>query len=102
MTRYIPLLIIAGILLFLVGMPITAVVGTLILVNLVVLIEDHITGGRIFRKIVKEIKREPIVIHDVIIESDGKEDIKWKKNESNSSSRCWSNGTKSIGRDIHQ
>ena len=96
MTRYIPCLLIAGILLFLVGVPLTGVIGILILVNLVGLIEDYLTGGKLFSKIVKEIKREPTVIHDVIIESDGTEDFKWNQESNNSNSSCRS-GTKHTG-----
>ena len=100
MTIYSFILIMGGIILFLAGVPFIGVIGILILVNLVVLIEDSLTGGRLFQKIIKEIKREPIVIHDVIIESDGKEDFrKWTKTESNNSSHSYPYGTKRIGPD---
>lgn len=96
MTRYIPCVLAIGILLFLAGLPLLTVVGLLILFNLVGLIEDHLTGGKLFKKIVKEIKREPIVIHDVVVERDGTEKFKWKQ-KSNSSNKRWSNGTKNTG-----
>lgn len=93
------------ILLFLVSGSLLTAVSTLLLINLVWVIEDYLTGGTFLRDIFKEIKREPTVIHDVYIEHDGTEDFKWNQKttkESNCSSRNWSSGTKSIGTDSHQ
>ena len=88
-----------GCLLFLVGVPLLLIVGLLILINLVVIIEDYLTGGKLLKEIVKEIKREPIVIHDVVIERDGKEDLKWNPKSDDWKVSC-RNGTKNTGRDI--
>lgn len=101
MTRYIPCVIVAGILLFLAGMSPLLIVGLIILFNLVWFVEDHLTGGTVFRKIVKEIKREPIVIHDVVIERDGTEDFKWNQKSKNSNNSC-QNGTKRTGQVIRR
>ena len=97
MTRYIPCLILVGILLFLAGLSPLLIVGLLILFNLVGLIEDHLTGGKFFKKIVKEIKREPIIIHDVVIEHDGKDDFKWNPKSGDWKVSC-RNGTKNTGK----
>ena len=87
--------------LFLVGMPIGTIVWVLVLINLAVIVEDHFTGGTIVRKIVKEIKREPTVIHDVIIEHDGKDDLKWNPKSDDWKVSC-RNGTRNTGREIQQ
>ena len=100
MTIYSFILIIGGIILFLAGMPIVATIGILILVNLVVIIEDALTGGRLFQKFVKETKKEPIVIHDVIIENYGKDNsIKWDTKELNNSNHSYLPGTNHTGQD---
>jgi hypothetical protein len=98
MTIYAVVTIALVVLLLLAGVPLWLVVASFILVNLVVIIEDYFTGGTLIKNIIKEIKREPIVIHDVIIE----EESEWTKKESKNLNQNCQPGTPSTGREIPQ
>ena len=97
MTIYAIITIAVVVFLLLEGVPLWLVVASLILVNLVVIIEDYFTGGTLVKNIVKEIKREPIVIHDVFVEKESE----WTVKSKNSNQNC-RDGTKSIGKDPPQ
>lgn len=87
MTRVLPILLLAGGLLFLCGLSALCVLLSLIIIVLAILVEDMAIGGDLTSNLVKEIKREPkepIVIHDVVIERDEEEDFSWRKESNNS------------------